>query len=229
MRFHTRLFTPVLLISILFACGCSGRKIPATVDQALVGTMVKNTMEAIFSLTPPATTTPAFTPTLTATATIKAPNGWKLYTNEEYGIQFAHPSLYDCGDQCGLLAFLGGTHSIVNLAVESTLMKGDAPFDGISLDVDENTASLSLEAFVEQERQAVIQGPSWLSPPIAEEVIVVGGQTGVFQILPREQMMAVVVPFPHSSRMLIISIGQQKTNSFKAIALQIIETLRFTK
>jgi hypothetical protein len=224
-------FCIVISSGVLAACGSTPGKATPRPASDQVGTIVAATMEAFLSATPVPSLTPVPSSTPSETATLAAPAGWVVYTNEQYGFELAHPNLYDCKDQCGLSAFIrpDGVQSVTTLAVESTLMWGtDAPFDGLSLDVFPNPDAIPLQDFVEQEKQAILTGPSAIGPPLGVTPYLAGGQTGIKMSL-AGNMDAIYIPFPNSHQILIFSIGQQHEGSFDATAEQIISTLRFTK
>jgi hypothetical protein len=231
MRKLTLSLCIVILSGVLAACGSAQGKATPRPASAQVGTIVRATMEALLSATPVPSDTPVPSSTPTETATLAAPIGWVVYTNEEYGFELAHPNLYDCKDQCGIAAFinLGNIQFVANLVVASTLTGNGAPFDGLGIDVFFNPDSIPLQDFVEQEKQAILAGPEIIGPPLDEIPFIAGGQTGIKMSLPGNIPSATYIPFPNSDKILIFSIVQQQEGSFEATAEQIISTLRFTK
>jgi len=240
-------------LAILATCSMSegnGTKTP-TPTLKMVNAIVAQPAEATFTFTPDPTSTPTPTATLTRkpvnaiqaetgtatvtatpteSATLTAPSGWVVYTNDAYGFEFAHPDLYDCkGYEIRAFINLGDIQPITTLAVESTISPNDAPFDGLSINVFLNPNAIPLEDFVEQEKQAILAGPTFIGPPLGLTPLTVGGQTGVEMSLAGNIPSAIYIPFPDSHEVMIVSIGEQHAGSFIETAKQILSTLRFTK
>jgi len=216
------------IAALVTACGGPMAAASPTSQNGLVSTIVAGTMDALLSATPVPSSTSIPTDTPAATATLVMPQEWVVYTNEQYGFQFAHPNLYDCKDQCGITTFLSpNVYSVVNLAVESTLSAG--PFDGLSIVVFTNPDAIPLPEIVEQEKQAMLAGPTFIGPPLDITPYIAGGQTGISMSFAGNISRAIYIPLANSNKILIFSIGNQHEGSFEETADQILSTLRFTK
>jgi hypothetical protein len=217
----------ILLIGALAAsCSQPGSSVSSNSQDATVNTIVAVTLEAPNAATPVPSQTPE--PSITPTSPLPVLPGWVRYTDERYGIQLDHPNLFYC--KCGLAAFinLGDISNVTTLAVESTLTNSGAPFDGLSVDVFLNPDAVSLQEFVEEEKQAILAGPGLIGGTLEEAPFTAGGQTGLSMQLSGNISRAIYIPFPSSNKILIVSVGNHDDGSFEATADQILSTLKFT-
>jgi hypothetical protein len=124
---------------------------------------------------------------------------------------------------------LGDIRHIATLAVESTISFGgnDSPFDAISFDVFQNPSGLSLQDFVEQEKQAILSGPMPIGAPASEIPTTAAGQTSIKMNFEGNIFSAIYMPFPTGHQILIISISNASEGSFETTTEQILTTLHF--
>ena len=228
-----RLSLALAIISISVFAACS----PTPSQPDLIATMVAETLTAFPSATslPSLTPTPSSTPSPTSTNTPtpfvlpSIPDGWATYTNYQYGFALAHPNLFNCQQNCGVIP--GDSESVVNFAVESTMMEGtDAPFDGFSIAVFPNNDNQSFVDYINQIKQLLPEHPMFGGLPINETNVTVGGQLGtMLSVGDSGSIAGVYVPFPNDRRILIISRGEQKPGSFEKTFERILSTFVFIR
>ena len=233
MKKRSTLALITISICVLAACAPTPPQPTLTSNSDLIETLSAfPSATSLPSLTPVPSSTPSPSSTNTPTPFVlpSIPDGWVTYTNYQYGFVLAHPNLFDCQQNCGIsFVTLGDTESVVNFAVESTMMWGtDAPFDGFSIDVFPNNDNLSFVDYINQIKQLLPEHPMFGGLPINEVNVTVGGQPGTMLSVGHSDSIAgVYVPFPNDKRILIISRGEQKPGSFEKIFEQILSTFIF--
>lgn len=157
--------------------------------------------------------------------------GWKIYSNSDF--TFKQPNLdSQC---CGVAGPLDIQTPIVVFAdINSVIPNSDAPFDGFAIYINENSTNQAFNEYVEGRKQALIDNYKMMTDKnIAgqtEEKITIDGQTGVeLKKYTWWGANLIFIPYPKSSKILIISQNNKNDSSFDKVFNQILSTFKFTK
>ena len=150
---------------------------------------------------------------------------WQTYTNSDYGFSFKHPNL--SGDCCKISGPITGTaDEIITLGDYSTGREGsDAPFDGLSVSVEPNIGSLSLDQYVNQEKQGQSKNP--FCGGVDAQSTSTLAQRRMIRLSCKYNWEVLITSFPNNREFLVINMTEASEDSFKEVFEQILSTFTF--
>lgn len=171
------------------------------------------------------------------------PRAWQTYHSAEYLFSFQYPSGWS-STCCPLDGPVAPTSElVVSIADAGTLLPdASAPFEGVSVYVDENWAGLAFREYLAHEQDdqyAMRLGLGWRTFPISARAhlspqagmasdYVLGGQHGIrLNNYTEDTITRIYVPFPADDKFLILAVPLGIRSEWDDTLEKIFATWRF--